>query len=536
MDTQEILERRRKLLLLKNIEKERVLAASLKPGEAEIREKCKDSLIEFTRRAWHILEPQSRKFVEGWAIWAMAEHLQAVTDGDISKLLINVPPGFMKSLLCKVFWPAWMWGPCNRPDMRFISASYAEHLSTRDARKMRMVLQSEWYQRLWPHVKLSSDQAQKTNFHNTHMGFMLGTSVSGVGTGERGDIFIIDDPNSIKEAESETVRNETNRWFGEVVPTRVNDPEKSAFVVIQQRVHENDVTGYILENNLEYEHLCLPMEYEVGRKCRTSIEFYDPREHEGELLWPERFPKRIVEELKKSIGSSYAIAAQFQQSPTPKGGGIIRRQDWQLWGNPDDDQDPAYKEYPRMDFIVASLDPAYTEKQENDFSGFSIFGVYKNEQYLTRVMMMYAAHWRLGLNPLVNQIADLCRVFKVDKLLIESKASGLSVAQEMHRLYSGERWGVQTIDPRGDKVARAYSIQHLFEQGLIYAPDKEWAELAISETESLPKGRFDDVADSVIQAVRYLRDTGWALRNEERESVIDTILMPKGRPRVLYDV
>lgn len=210
---------------------------------------------------------------------------------------------------------------------------------------------------------------------------------------------------------------------------------------------------------------------------------------------------------------------------------------WKLYGNPDDPEDPRFKEYPRMKFVVASLDPAYTEKQENDYSGLAIIGVYKNENLQYRMMLMYAAHWRLGINPLVEKTAEICKRFRVDKLLIENKASGISVSQEMARLFGGERWGVQLVDPKGqDKVSRAYSVQHLWEQGLIYAPDKEWVELAVSELESLPKGRYDDVADATISCVKWLRDSGWALRNEERENILEVTLGPQGPQEALYDV
>jgi len=329
--------------------------------------RAEERLLPFIRLVWPVLEP-GRKLVEGWALESICEHLEAVASGQIRRLLINVPPGFTKSLTTNVFWPAWVWGPQNRPDARFIGASYADSLSIRDNRKCRSIVQSEIYRRLWgDRFDLTGDQNEKRKFENSHTGWRLSTSVSGVGTGERGDFFCIDDPHNVKEAESEAVRGETLKWLAEVVPTRMNDPELSAIVVIMQRVHREDASGLILASELGYEHLCLPMEFEREYRCYTSlprldvkpervrrvvveeqgsISRYEPdpegkelwpqdrRTEEGELLWPERFSKRHLEEdLKpqlRSWGGTYAEAGQLQQRPVPRGGGLFHREDFQF--------------------------------------------------------------------------------------------------------------------------------------------------------------------------------------------------------------
>ena len=200
-------------------------------------------------------------------------------------------------------------------------------------------------------------------------------------TGSRGDIVIIDDPHSVEGASSEAMRATTTEWFLEAVPTRLNNPDRSAIVVIMQRLNEGDVSGVILDKNLGYEHLCLPMEFEADRRCETSIGFEDPREEEGELLFPERFPREVVERDKKVMGP-YATAGQFQQRPSPRGGGIIQRSWWQLY----DDEEAAAQglnsgnAYPDMDYIIASLDTAYTEKQENDASYLTVWGVWQDRK------------------------------------------------------------------------------------------------------------------------------------------------------------
>src|SRR5262249_30712929 len=155
---------------------------------------------------------------------------------------------------------------------------------------------------------------------NDHTGFKVATSVGGLGTGERGDRFVIDDPHNVKEGESEAKREDALSWFSEGVPTRLNDPDKSAVDVVMQRLHARDVSGQIIPKELGYEHLMLPMEFEPERRCVTSIGFKDPRQEDGELLWPERMPRHVVDRDKKAMGS-YAVAGQFQQRPSPREGG-----------------------------------------------------------------------------------------------------------------------------------------------------------------------------------------------------------------------
>ena len=260
--------------------------------------------------------------------------------------------------------------------MRYVSSSYSQDLTIRDNRRTRALIQSEWYQSLWgDRFRLIGEQNAKTRFDTDKTGFKIATSVGGLGTGERGDRVVIDDPHNVKDGESELKRAATLLWFTEVMPTRVNDPEKSALVVIMQRVNSKDVSGYIIAEELGYEHLMLPMEFEPDRRCYVTIppsympnadkvpvnynphllswqeeeidesefpeeiqglplvteERYncDPRDEENELLWPNRMTRTATERDKKVMGS-YATAGQFQQRPSPRGGGMFQRE-WFQW-------------------------------------------------------------------------------------------------------------------------------------------------------------------------------------------------------------
>jgi len=338
---------------------------AMSPADAHALERalCEDNLLDFMRFGWQALEP-GVEFVTGPAIEAMARHLEAVTRGDIKRLLINVPPGFTKSMMVNVFWPAWEWAR-GLDHYRYISASYEKGLATRDLVRCRDLVQSEWFQAHWP-IEFKDDENQKTKYENTRTGWRMASSVGSSLVGYRGDRIIIDDPHSPKTAESIAEREEALRWFSETVPTRLNKLRDSAIVVIMQRLHEQDIAGLIIrELGDDYVHLCLPMEYEADNCCysvvpndtvavrmRRTKDEADPlpkwvpdskdgklvfrqdwRTEDGDLLWPERFPGPEVEQLKaafRSVGGSYAEAAQLQQRPVPRGGGMMQRDDFHI--------------------------------------------------------------------------------------------------------------------------------------------------------------------------------------------------------------
>ena len=242
---------------------------------AALRQRC-ESLYGFTRVMWGVVDKEESgdAFVPGWAVEAICWHLEAVANGNITRLLINVPPGFGKSLILNVFFPAWLWGPKNRPWARFISASYNTDLSIRDNLKFRAVISSELYQSLWRNVfSLAKDQKTKKKIDNEALGWKMVTSIKSATTGHRSHFFLIDDPNNPFEVESDPVRNKTNMWFTEVVPDRLNNLDRDAIIVIQQRTHEEDVSGVILARELGYVHLVIPMLWDG----EPYVNYYDAR-------------------------------------------------------------------------------------------------------------------------------------------------------------------------------------------------------------------------------------------------------------------
>jgi len=522
------------------------------------RTQCERSLYQFLCEGWRHID--SSPFTHGWPIEAVAEHLQAVSDGELRRLIINIPPRCAKSSLTSVAFPAWVWAqqsisPTSGPGVQFLHASYAQSLSLRDSVKCRRLIESPWYQERWgDRFRLTSDQNTKTRFDNDKNGSRLSTSVGSALTGEGGSIIVVDDPNAAQEAFSEATIQSTIDWWDNALSTRLNDPKTGAFVVIQQRLSEEDLTGHILSKNQgDWTHLCLPMRYEPERSFVTGIGWKDPRKEPGELLWPERFGEPEVDLLERQLGP-WGAAGQLQQRPEPKGGGVIKRDWWSLW-----EQD----NYPPVEYIVASLDTAYTTKTENDFSAMTVWGTFSGgdqKAIATRVMnkdgelisavkrtyteehpkvfLMNAWQERLELHELVEKVLETMKRFKVDKLLIENKAAGHSVAQEIRRLYGHEDFAVQLIDPKGqDKLARLHSVAHLFAEGLIYAPDRQYADMVITQCATFPRGKHDDLVDTVAMAMKHLRELGLLVRGPEWTADIQSKMVHHGAgPGALYPV
>lgn len=417
--------------------------------------------------------------------------------------------------------------------------------------KCRQLINSPWYQERWgSRFALSDTQATKTLFVNDKGGRYLSTSVTGGTLGRGADIIIADDLNDAQDVTSEASFETTLIYWNTVLRTRLNNPKTGAFIVIQQRLGENDITGYILEKSAaDWVHVMIPMRYEPERSFHTVLGWKDPRTEPGELMWPERFGEAEVKSLEADLGP-WATAGQLQQRPEPKGGGIVRREWWRLW-TPD--------AWPPMSYIIAWLDTAYTEEQLNDPSGMIVWGVYSDprpmssriigsdghpiehdsthSEFAPRVICMYAWTERLELHDLVNKAAEVCRKMKVNTLFIENKASGISVAQELRRLYGRESFGVQLEDPkRQDKAARLYSVQHLFAEGMIYGPDRPWMESVITQVGQFPRGKHDEFVDCTSGALRKLRDMGLLIRQPEREADLEEERRYRGREVPLYSV
>jgi predicted phage terminase large subunit-like protein len=451
-------------------------------GEKELR--------EFVRLAWPILEP-STDFVSGWHLDAIAEHLTAVNDGQIRNLVINMPPRHMKSLAVSVFWPVWTW--LRKPEARWLFSSYALALSIRDSLKCRRLIESPWFQERWgDRFALTSDQNAKMRFENDRMGYRIATSVGGAATGEGGDVVVVDDPHNVQEKESDTIREATLVWWDETMSTRLNDQKTGAKVIVMQRVHERDLAGHVLAQG-GYEHLNLPAEFEPGRSCVTSIGWSDPRQRDGELLWPQRIGTKEITELKLRLGPT-GYAGQFQQRPVPAGGAIFKA-DWFATVN----------EVPALARTVRGWDKAATEEasdRDPDWTAGVKIGVTADgTYYITDARRTRSS--ALGVERFIATTAASDGLETRIRLEQEPGSSGKGEAERYTRdVLRG--YAVKALPSTGDKATRAAAFASAAEAGRVKLLKANWNDWFIDELTSFPKGAHDDAVDAASNAFNEL--------------------------------
>jgi predicted phage terminase large subunit-like protein len=438
------------------------------------------SLAEFVKQAWHVIEP-GQKYLHGWHVDAIAEHLEAVTSGDIMRLLVNVPPGTMKSLLVGVFWPAWEWGPKDLAHLRYVSASHEQTLAIRDTMKMRRLIASDWYQERWP-LKLMSDQNAKIKFENEKTGFRQACAVTSM-TGNRGDRVLWDDPHSVEGSLSDADRETTIRVLHETLPTRLNNPDSSAIIIVMQRLHERDVSGVLLEEKQGYVHLMLPMEFELDRRCTTSIGFSDPRTKQDELLFPDRFPRFVVDRDKKAMGSM-AAAGQFQQRPTPRGGGSIKA-DFLVVGSPQE--------------IIKKIrywDKAGTEGA-GCFTAGVLMGVDKNGRYW--ILDVIKGQWAAPARErVIRQTAEIDGPDVVVWIEQEPGSGGKESAESTITNLAGFVCRADRVT--GDKESRAEPLAVQIEAGNVGMVAGPWNADFVAEARTFPVGKYKDQIDAAAGA------------------------------------
>lgn len=449
---------------------------------------CERSLSYFIRRAWRQIIPDT--YQHNWHIDAIAEHLEAVAKGQITRLLVNVPPGTSKSTIIGVMYPAWLWGPGKQPGHRYIGAAHEQGLAVRDNRLMRNLVTSEWYQSLWP-IAMTGDQNEKLYFENEKNGFRQACAVASM-TGRRGHTIAWDDPLSPEKAHSQTHRETAIRILSETVPTRLNDPAKSSIIVVMQRLHEADPSGHIIANDLGYDHLCIPMEYERGRHRPTSIGWIDPRKEDGELLDPIRFPREVVERDKKAMGS-YAWAGQMQQRPAPAGGGVFRDEWWRY-----------YTVLPSLTYRKIFADTAQKAKEENDYSVFQCWGYSADK----RAYLLDQVRGKWEAPELLVQARAFWAKHKAVEgqgslraMEVEDKVSGTGLIQTLKR----EGIPIKGIQRIADKLTRAHDAAPYIEAGSVVLPQQsQWLSDYIAEFSAFPKGANDDQIDPTMDAIMEL--------------------------------
>jgi predicted phage terminase large subunit-like protein len=429
------------------------------------------------------LEPDV-PFVPGIHTYAVCAHLQAVAENRIHDLIVNVPPGFAKSLLCAVFFPAWVW--IDRPQVRFLYGAYSATLSIRDSVKCRRLIESEWYKSRWDHFKLSDDQNRKEAFENSRTGYRIATSVGGTGTGQRADIVVVDDLHSVDGAASDAERTAACEWFLGTMSSRLNDLRTGHRIVVGHRLHESDISGELLQRG-GFEHLCLPAEFEPDRKCITSI-WSDPREREGQLLAPERVTQAELEKMKVLLGS-FRYAGQFQQRPAPMAGGLVRRE-WLRY----------YDSLPGdlTDFTL-SVDAAFKSGELSDYVVCQCWARRGADFYL-----LDQVRAKLDFPQTIRMMRQMCQRWpKAARKLIEDRANGAALIASLKH----EIPGMIAINPKESKEARLSAVSPLIESGNCYFPSERiapWITPLIDELVAFPNAKHDDQVDALSQCLAVL--------------------------------
>jgi predicted phage terminase large subunit-like protein len=460
-------------------EEQQEIAVELERVEAEM---ASLSLKQFVYRVWEMLEP-GNPLRWNWHLDVICRELEAITNGTFPSdrgLLVNIPPGSMKSLLISVLWPAWEW--TRYPGLRYISASYGARLAIRDTMKMRDIVTSPWYARVYG-VGLSADQSAKTWYTNDTEGWRLATSTKGEGTGEHPDRLIIDDPHKADEVRSDVSRQSVLDWYDRTISTRgVSRGVKR--IIVMQRLHEEDLTAHVLTKG-KWRHICFPMRYDPKRPHPD-----DPRRIAGELLWPEMFDEEKVRALELALGP-YGTAGQLQQQPAPEGGGLFKRSWFKTV-----EEVPVHKMR-----RLRGWDTAASEGKGDYTVGVRIsYDIEEGKFYIDDVVRGQWSPRDVDDTMAATVRRDGKQVSQKEQL--EPGSAGKMVIAKRARDLVGFDYG--SSPTTGDKVTRAKPYRAQVESGNVYLKKAPWNEAFLQEHEVFPNGKNDDQVDAASTAFNEL--------------------------------
>jgi len=443
----------------------------------------------FIQRAFRELNP-STPYLPNWHVMLIAAKLEACQRGEITRLIINVPPRSLKSLCASIAFPAWLLG--LDPSRSIICASYSEELAAKHARECRKLMSSGWYQNAFPGAVLSSQKQAALEFETTRNGFRLAVSVGGSFTGRGSDLIIVDDPLKAADAISDTQRQHVNDWFDDTLYTRLNNKQTGCIIVIMQRLHEDDLVGHVLGKE-HWEHISLAAIAEQDERYLIQTPYRTRRitRHTGEELHPAKEPLSVLANIRANVGE-YNYAGQYQQAPAPLGGGIIKQE----WFRRYDATDTSLS----FDQIVQSWDTANKATQLSDYSVGTTWGIRRKQLYLIDVLRK-----RLAYPDLKRAVLAQIGYRHPNLVLIEDKASGTQLIQD---LVSEGIGCIKRRDPKQkDKVMRMHEQTGLIEGGFVYLPEKiSWLGEYLHELAIFPNGKNDDQVDSTSQFLEWAQE------------------------------
>lgn len=451
------------------------------------------NLSDFVKEAYAILEP-GRPLVWSWHYEYLCELLTLISRGQLLRLIVNVPPRTLKSTIITIIFPVWAW--ISDPKKRFMAASYSHDLSTQHSLKRRDLIQSVWFQDLFgDNFHLSYDCNRGDNFKNNHDGEMIATSVGGSVMGRGYDIGILDDPVSGDQALSSIERNKTNDWIIHTFATRQNDPSQAAMILVSQRLHSLDPTGFLLENQpAVWKHVKIPLVAEEDECWQFPLSQRVVVRRVGDILQPERFTKEVIEQ--RSL-DRFSYASQYQQSPIPLEGNIIRYRDVRYYGgidpltNEPDENLPA-----NFDFKVISVDCSFKDRPTSDFVSMLVIGTKGRKRFILDVI-----NKRLNSIETENEILRLREAYQPCSVIIEDKANGPAVIQRLKLQVSG----IIEIRPQGGKISRVYGVLGEWVAGDWYvARHASWTPGLLEQLTAFPNAKNDDMVDAMSQAAAWL--------------------------------
>ena len=462
------------------------------PSERELRAILATDFRAFIDYTFGLLRP-GIPFKRNWHIDAMAHSLSRVASGETKRLIITVPPRHLKSICASVALPAWFLG--HNPSERVVAVSYSDSLAKTHANDFRRVVTDSLYQRIFPKMRLSKET--DSDIQTTLRGHRYATSIGGTLTGRGGNLVIIDDPLNANDAESEVTRERVINWYRSTLVTRADDKQAARIILVMQRIHVDDLVGYLLENE-NYEVLNLPAiaqatsTHDLGRG-RTHVR------EAGDLLHPTHEPIEVLRALKKSMGSM-AFSAQYQQAPEPAGGKIIKRKMLHYY--------TAIERRP-ADRIVMSWDIALSERETADYSA-GVVLLNRGETYF----VMEVLRGKFPFEKLKDKILDMKQRYGKASLVIEESPISQGLIQSLRE----KNINVVDIRPDRDKRARLISQIDLFEGGSIILPkEAPWLDAFRAELLSFP-GRHDDQVDALSQGLAWQR-ASWKAPLVQRKTI-----------------
>ncbi len=436
----------------------------------------------FLRRVMGTVAPGA-SYCHNWHIDLISAYLDACAQGEITRLIINLPPRMLKSTLVSVAWPAWLLG--HRPSTRIMAASYAQSLSVKHSVDCRLVMESPWYRRVFPQAQLSRSQNEKEKFVTTERGYRLAVSVGGAAIGEGGDILIVDDPISPLQAGSRVQREAVNQWFDHSFATRLDDKRRGAIILVMQRLHAADLSGYLLEKG-GWEHLCLPAIAPQATVVQCGDMSY--ARPEGEALHPVREPLEVLARLKQDLGSAN-FNAQYQQAPISAVGSLMKPH-WFARFKPEEAEGAVR--------CVQSWDTAIKAGAAHDASACATFMVKDGIHYLLDMLTV-----RLEYPALKRLMVSHAARFNPEVLLIEDKASGQSLLQDLRQETD---LPVLPMQANEQKLLRLTRVTPLMEAGKVALPvNAPWLAAFEAEFFAFPEGAHDDQVDAVSQYLNWVR-------------------------------